>query len=388
MIAYDHSSVRGRLGRARSLMAQGRYKLALEDVDAIITQDPAHIEAMQVRALCSVYLGLKGEGAFLETASTAVAAILLREPTDPLARAIRGVIATKKGDYNQGVAELSYAIKKQLPWKEKYYATWVSPSCERGDFRQAVAEFNNGARQYAAGQVPTKIVLNRGLCEARTGELDLAIADFTTVLDRHGKNYRVCEFRAKASIEKTDLVHALADRDEIVRLRPDDPEVYLQRSFLRWTNGDNDLALADVDRLVQMMPQGAGAYFWRAVILVLTHGDSDRALADMDRAVAHFEPGNTFIYALRGYLRAAEAEVRAGVQRSCTVLFARCVSSSSRSTWMIDEQRGRFTLGVLLDHPRKIPPLRTEICRLQTQTPSASTGACARILSAAFTPAK
>ena len=130
--------------------------------------------------------------------------------------------------------------------------------------------------------------------------------------------------RAEAYLQKEDLVHALADHDQIVKLRPDDYMVYLTRSFLRFENGDPAGASADTDRAVLLKPESFVPYFCRAAVTILNHQDSDRALADLDRAIA-LEPRFPVCYFLRGYLRCNA--------QNCVPAFkdfALCVALSSR----------------------------------------------------------
>jgi tetratricopeptide (TPR) repeat protein len=103
-IAYDHNSIRAHLGRARAFMMQARYKTAIEDVDFIIDRDPDHREALQIRAFCSLYLGMAGSAEFLDSAARTVAKILKSDPTNLVARAIHGAIALAEQDPDLAIA--------------------------------------------------------------------------------------------------------------------------------------------------------------------------------------------------------------------------------------------------------------------------------------------
>ena len=121
------------------------------------------------------------------------------------------------------------------------------------------------------------------------------------MIERYPKGFGPYRLRARAYAEKKDLDHALADHDQIVRLRPDDPQVYLERSFVRLKKGDNAGAMSDMDRFVQLNPQSFGAYFCRAAMSILSGQGDDCSLADLNRAIA-LEPGFALSYAFRGYL--------------------------------------------------------------------------------------
>jgi hypothetical protein len=81
----------------------------------------------------------------------------------------------------------------------------------------------------------------------------------------------------------------------------------LIRFDARVEKGDDKSALANIDRLVQLVPRSAGPYTMRAVLALLILHDRHRALADLDRAL-EVDPRATFCDALRSYLRAAQAQ--------------------------------------------------------------------------------
>ncbi len=341
-IAYDHSSIRAHLGRARAFMMQSRYKTAIEDVDFIIDRDPDHLEALQIRAFCSLYLGMAGSAEFLDSAARTVARILKSEPTNPAARAIHGAIALAERDPDLAIAELSYAIHKQLDWPDEYYYRGAARMV-KGEYRQALDDFNRITRRRAAREISSRILFDRGRCYAGVGDSDLAIADFTVLIERHPHDFRLYQCRADAYAETNDITHALADHDQMVRLRGDDAEVFLKRAILRVRKGDSALALADMDRMVQLKPQASGAYFCRAVISVLGQGDTGRALADMDRAIA-LEPGLAFYYALRGYLRGKKLDCGPAL-KDFLLCSATLDQLEFKLTWNLDRERGRFFVG-------------------------------------------
>ena len=364
-IAYDRTSVRGHRGRAHVMMHRGRHKEALDDVDYVIGRDHENLEALQLRALCLMQIGLTGDNASLDAALTAVDRILGREPDDALARAIRGVILTRKGDFDRAIAELSYAIEHQGAIVAKnggldpipelsntieqqvgrikvYYYRGIARMRKR-DYERALDDFNEIARYYDLDRIPSQILTDRGRCYAACGDLDRAISEFSAVIKKRPKEYQLYRLRAEAYLEKKDLDHALADHNQIVKLRPDDSMVYLTRSFLRWEKGDNAGALADMDRAVQLSPQACGPYFCRAVLIVLSQEDDDRAIADMDRAVA-LEPRFPFFYAFRGYLRAEKLKCVPAL-KDLALCFCTLDQYEFKLTCNIDRERGRFFVG-------------------------------------------
>ena len=146
----------------------------------------------------------------------------------------------------------------------------------------------------------------------RCGDFDPAIADLTLVIERRPKKSVPDELRSNAYLEKKDLKHALADYEQVVKLRPDDWMVCVRCAILRFSNGDGAGTLTDIDRAVNLDPQGSGPYLMRSVFRFLIDGAGDQVLDDADRAVA-LVPGNPFLHACRGILRQSLA-VRSRIQ--------------------------------------------------------------------------
>jgi tetratricopeptide (TPR) repeat protein len=302
----DPDSRFARLMRSGVFMALERHADALADVEYVIAREPDNVSALRSRASFTFALALAGNGKSLGEAEKAVADVLEREPADPIARAYRGVIAGETGDAKGAIADLSYAIAHGARWNAAYEFL-AAARMQTGDFRSALEDLNHVARLYGWAPPSPRHLWYRAQCYSNLGEPDRAIADYTTIITRDPKEYRVYRDRADAYVLKGDFKLALADEDEAVRLRPDDPESYLRRSFVRWRKGDTTGALADVDQMARLQPRSDGPPIWAAVITILAGKDIDRALASLDRAIA-LDPNFALSYALRAYVRGKKTE--------------------------------------------------------------------------------
>jgi len=82
-----------------------------------------------------------------------------------------------------------------------------------------------------------------------------------------------------------DWEHALADYNQVIRMRGDHPGAYYRRSEVYLAQGQNDLAMADAERVIQIVPDAPGGYRVRCEIRALRNVDLDLARQDCQRAL-------------------------------------------------------------------------------------------------------
>jgi tetratricopeptide (TPR) repeat protein len=103
-----------------------------------------------------------------------------------------------------------------------------------------------------------------------------------------------------------DLAAAIADFDEVVRLRPSLGTGWYDRGNARLLRGEIEGALADFDKAVALMPRGTDPLRQRAAIR-LARGEIKPALEDLDRAVT-LDPDDPILLASRGQARSAAGD--------------------------------------------------------------------------------
>jgi lipoprotein NlpI len=81
------------------------------------------------------------------------------------------------------------------------------------------------------------------------------------------------------------LEQALADCDRSAALKPDAPEVYDVRGFVRLRRGEFDLALADYGTALRLQPQMVSARFGQGLV-ELRLGREAQGRSDMAAATA------------------------------------------------------------------------------------------------------
>jgi len=94
--------------------------------------------------------------------------------------------------------------------------------------------------------------------------------------------------RGSALVSRRDFAAALPLLSKAVAISPSEPEYLYLRGNAYWANGQNDLALADFDQVIKLKQDFLPAYIPKAALL-LAKGDKSAAIAELD-AVASLAP--------------------------------------------------------------------------------------------------
>jgi formylglycine-generating enzyme required for sulfatase activity/Flp pilus assembly protein TadD len=104
--------------------------------------------------------------------------------------------------------------------------------------------------------------------------------------------------RGRTWLQKGENERAIADFSRAIELRPEAAQVYRLRGGARFAVKQYKEALADYDRALAFVPDQVGTHYMRARSLAAT-GDHDNALMAFDKA-ARLSPQNEWIYFYRG----------------------------------------------------------------------------------------
>jgi Tfp pilus assembly protein PilF len=91
--------------------------------------------------------------------------------------------------------------------------------------------------------------------------------------------------RGVEEFQKGDLDAAIADFTTAVTFDPGYPRAYLNRAIVRCRKGQLDEALKDFNKTIELKPDSADAYSGRGSVYI-DLGEYDRAVADFSRAIA------------------------------------------------------------------------------------------------------
>ncbi|MGH6872787.1 MAG: tetratricopeptide repeat protein [Rhizomicrobium sp.] len=113
---------------------------------------------------------------------------------------------------------------------------------DAGDLKSAESDYREATTLLPAS-APAHFDL--GLVEFALGNLDAAIAEYTTYIAIKGNEPDGYNARAKIYLAKRDLVHAIADETQAISLRADFTDGYRVRAEARLLSDDFDGAIAD-----------------------------------------------------------------------------------------------------------------------------------------------
>lgn len=142
----------------------------------------------------------------------------------------------------------------------------------------AIIEAATGTKQ---GVVMARF--RRAMFYHQKGEVDLAIAGYSQIIERDPGNVNARLYRASIYVQRRDSEAALADYDKAIELDPRNTYAYLGRARL-YLKDDVDRAIADYDRALLIHPDNVHARIGRSFAYE-TKGEPDRALADCGRAI-------------------------------------------------------------------------------------------------------
>lgn len=129
---------------------------------------------------------------------------------------------------------LALGIYAMLP--ERDYFCW--PTFADGGMASIASDIRNHPQDVR------NYVCRAGIYEGRR-QFDLAIADWTRVLEIRGSDARPYYFRGRDLARKADYEHALADLDTAIRIDGSYREAYLERAKVYERMGDRENAIAD-----------------------------------------------------------------------------------------------------------------------------------------------
>jgi tetratricopeptide (TPR) repeat protein len=119
--------------------------------------------------------------------------------------------------------------------------------------------------------------------------------------------------RGKAKRAGGDLDGAIADYETMAEIdqslafnNHDITQAYLNRGYIRSNHMDLDGALADFDNAIKFDPNDADAYFKRGRAFLIV-GNAKFAIADFDKSIA-IDDRNPLVYAERGFARQSQGD--------------------------------------------------------------------------------
>ena len=253
---FEMGSVRGNSYYNRGLVYydQGKFDLALVDLHQVIEINPEYAKAY----------------------------------------AILGLIYKEQGNTQAAVSNLQKAKQLFIAQGDTDREKFVSNALDALERDEVASGIN--LNEYANNE--TDIRLSRGVAYAEQEKLDLAINEFTQVIQLDHSNADAYNYRGLVYKSQGKLDLALADYNKAIKINPEYAEAYNNRGLVYKSRGKLDLALADFNRSIEIDAKSTDTYFNRG-ILYHEQEKFDLALNNYNRII-EINPEDADAYLNRG----------------------------------------------------------------------------------------
>ncbi|MBF0569293.1 MAG: tetratricopeptide repeat protein [Candidatus Omnitrophica bacterium] len=255
-------------GEAEQLMNEKKWDEAAAKLSTIIQNDKSYAPAYVNRGYC---YQVKGE---LDKASEDQAkAIKLAPKTLITAYWNQSAVFQLKGDLARALAGLTKAIE-MFPENPGSYQRRAAVYFDLRQYGKALEDME---KMRSLGMTPPEDIIRAA---KKAGDNPPAAG--ASGKDEAGDPYFVSSVKAEGLIALGDWDGAIAKYSELIRKEPDLAFAYLQRGSCYVMKADNDHAIADLARVIELAP---GAY----PEAYLNRGNSFHAKGDLGRAVEDYD---------------------------------------------------------------------------------------------------
>lgn len=213
-----------------------------------------------------------------------------------IALSVRGTTLLNKRDYVHAIEVLSTALDLDPEYVVPLNLRGLAYE-RSGQEDLAMADYNLALQKRPAYGVPYN---NRGVIHARRGALQSALDDFSMSIKYTPKFLLAWTNRARVRTLMKDFQGALADFAAAEKIDPAAPQIAGNRCITYGMMGRYAQALADCSRLIERQPRNVFAINNRADVNMMK-GDLDAALKDYNTAI-QINPNNVRAHSGRGQI--------------------------------------------------------------------------------------
>ncbi len=209
----------------------------------------------------------------------------------------RSYARMKQGNNDGAIRDCERGLEFDIENKPLlYHKGFALVSAKR--FGEAEVCLNEMIRRY-----PTDVdaYMAKGQMNVERGDTLAAIEDFSRTISVDKYYAPGWGARGWVSLMKDRYSNALADLNEAIRLKSDDPTYYMNRAMARYNLNDLRGTMDDFDRSISLDPNSKLSYLNRAIMRT-TVGDLNRALEDFDK-VLFLDPEDYQAIYSRGLVR-------------------------------------------------------------------------------------
>jgi len=274
-IKADPKSSLAFLGRGVLLAVRKRaYDRAVEDFDKVLVIEPDNVEALLSRGDAFAQLGDLGRAMADLNRAVALA------PDKPTVLVTRGQVESRRGNLAGAARDYEAALKLD----PRYAYAMINLAAVRSMQGQSGAAIDLLDQAIAIDRRNPLAFYNRGYAEFAQKQYDKAIADYSSAIEIEPRMGLAYNNRALSrAIAGSDLVAALADSDQALKLLPLNLEVRDTRGFIFLKLGDPALALNEYNAALTIDPNRALSLYGRGLARIRMgdaagKGDQEAAL--------------------------------------------------------------------------------------------------------------
>ncbi len=246
----------------RTQHALDKERQLLLDLDREIRLHPERAELYYQRGISRVVLSWRGDTEALAAAWTDLCEAMKRDPGNADFRFARGWIATKLGDTNTVLSELSHGLysRPENPWALNLRG---QINKERHRYDKALADFNRAIAIDPGYGRSVDLLKARSACFAAHGFYRRAVWDLDAAMAGHSFDSYAYLRRARYFGRLGEKQRARADVCELIQIRPDDPGFRVECNLTLIGLGEYTRAYRDADQLVRKYPDQGVPYLLR-----------------------------------------------------------------------------------------------------------------------------
>jgi tetratricopeptide (TPR) repeat protein len=274
-IKADPKSSLAFLGRGVLLAVRKRaYDRAIEDFDKVLVIEPDNVEALVSRGDAFGQLGDLGRAMADLNRAVALA------PDKPTVLVARGQIESRRGNLAGAARNYEAALKID----PRYTAALINLAAVRAMQGEPGAAVTLLDQAITIDRRNPLAFYNRGYAEFALKHYDKAIADYGSAIEIDpGMGLAYNNRALSRAVAGSDLVAALADSDQALKLLPLNLEVRDTRGFIYLKLGDPALALNEYNAALTIDPNRALSLYGRGLARIRTgdaagKGDQEAAL--------------------------------------------------------------------------------------------------------------
>lgn len=267
------------------------YVLSIQYFNQVIKAKPYLAEPYFFRAVAKLYLE-DYAGAEEDCSKT-----LERNEFMVKAYICRSYARMKLGNFDGSVHDCDKGLEFDVENKSLlYHKGFALVSAKR--FKEAEVCLDEMIRRFPSD---VDAYMARGQMNVERGDTLAAIEDFSRTIAVDKYYAPGWGARGWVSLMKDKYSNALADLNEAIRLKSDDPTYYMNRAMARYNLNDLRGTMDDFDRSISLDPNSKLSYLNRAIMRT-TVGDLNRALEDFDK-VLYLDPEDYQAIYNRGLVR-------------------------------------------------------------------------------------